>query len=68
MDLIKFNFYKVVRIMTNLEKLKTGTDDEIKKLCIQLAYRANNYTYQALQVSEWLQKECKTNEYGEIII
>ena len=54
--------------MTNLEKLKTGTDDEIKKLCIQLAYRANNYTYQALQVSEWLQKECKTNEYGEIII
>lgn len=54
--------------MTNLEKFKTGSEDEIIKLCTQLAYRSLDYTYQDLQVLEWLYKECKTNKYGEVII
>lgn len=54
--------------MTNLEKLRTGTDEEIKKLCISLAYRSNNYTTHDKQVIEWLNSEIKTNYYGEVII
>lgn len=54
--------------MTNLEKLQTGTYDEIKKLCISLAYRSMNYTYQERQVKEWLKEEVKTNYDGNVII
>lgn len=54
--------------MTNLEKLKTGTEEEIKKLCIFLAYRSGNYTYQERQVEERLNEEVKTNCYGRVII
>lgn len=54
--------------MTNLEKLQTGTEEEIKKLCISLAYRSNGYTFQDIQVKEWLRSEVKTNCYGEVII
>ncbi len=32
--------------MTNLEKFQNGTEEEIKKLCISLAYKSGNYTYQ----------------------
>ena len=32
--------------MTNLEKLQNETEEDIKKLCISLAYRSGNYTYQ----------------------
>lgn len=54
--------------MTNLKKLQNGTEEEIKKLCISLAYRSGNYTYQEHQVEEWLNKEAKTNCCGKIII
>lgn len=54
--------------MTNLEKLQNGTEEEIKKLCISLAYRSGNYTYQERQVEEWLNEEVKTNCYGKVII
>lgn len=54
--------------MTNLEKLKTGTEDEIKKLCISLAYRSSNYIHHDKQVEEWLGKEVKTNCDGKAII
>lgn len=53
--------------MTNLEKLKTGTEDEIKKLCISLAYRSSNYIHHDKQVEEWLGKEVKTNCDGKAI-
>lgn len=54
--------------MTNLEKLRTGTEEEIEKLCISLAYRSNSYTYQEHQVEEWLTEEVKTNCDGKVII
>lgn len=54
--------------MTNLEKLKTGTDEEIKILCKSLAYRSLHYTIQDLQVEEWLEEECRTNCYGDVIL
>lgn len=54
--------------MTNLEKLQNGTEEEIKKLCISLAYRSGNYTYQERQVEEWLNEEVKTNCYENVII
>lgn len=54
--------------MTNLEKLKSGTDEEIKKLCISLAYRSDNYTTHEKQVVEWLNNEIKINCDGEVII
>lgn len=54
--------------MTNLEKLQNGTKDEIEKLCISLAYRSGNYTYQEYQVKEWLKQEVKTNCDGKVII
>lgn len=54
--------------MTNLEKMQNGTEDEIKKLCIALAYRSGNYTYQGRQVEEWLNEEVKTNCDGKVII
>lgn len=54
--------------MTNLEKLQNGTKNEIEKLCISLAYRSNNYTYQEKQVREWLNEEVKLNSSGNVII
>jgi len=54
--------------MTNLEKMRNTTEEEIKKLCISLAYRSGNYTYQERQVEEWLNEEVKTNCYGKIVI
>lgn len=54
--------------MTNLEKLQNGTEEEIRKLCIFLAYRSGNYIYQEHQVEEWLNEEVKTNCYGRVII
>lgn len=57
-----------VTSMTNLEKLQNGTKDEIEKLCISLAYRSGNYTYQEYQVKEWLKQEVKTNCDGKVII
>lgn len=54
--------------MTNLEKLQNGTEDEIKKLCISLAYRSGNYTYQERQVEKWLNEEVKTNYNKNVII
>lgn len=57
-----------MRQMTNLEKLKTGTEDEIKKLCISLAYRSGNYIHHDKQVEEWLNKEVKLNSSGNVII
>lgn len=54
--------------MTNLEKFQNGTKEEIEKLCISLAYRSMNYTYQERQVKEWLDEEVKTNCYGKVII
>ena len=46
--------------MTNLEKFQNGTEEEIKKLCISLAYKSGNYTYQERQVEEWLNEKVKT--------
>lgn len=54
--------------MSNLEKLKTGTEEEIRKLCISIVYRSWNYTYQEHQVEEWLNEEIKTNCYGNVVI
>lgn len=54
--------------MTNLGKLQDGTEKEIEKLCISLSYRSNGYTFQDIQVKEWLNSEVKTNCYGEVII
>lgn len=54
--------------MTNLEKFQNGTEEEIKKLYISLAYRSGNYTYQERQVEEWLNEEVKTNCDGKVII
>ena len=54
--------------MTNLEKLQSGTEEEIKKLCISLAYRCGNYTYQERQVEEWLKQEVKLNSSGNVIV
>lgn len=54
--------------MTNLEKLQTGTKEEIRKLCVSLAYKSNNYTFHDIHVEEWLNSEVKTNCYGEVII
>jgi|UPI00054ED2DB hypothetical protein len=54
--------------MTNLEKFQNGTEEEIKKLCISLAYKSGNYTYQERQVEEWLNEKVKTNYEGNVII
>jgi len=44
-------------MMTNLEKLKIGTDKEVKKILITLAYRSLNYTKQERQVKEFLKEK-----------
>ena len=53
--------------MTNLEKLRTGSDEEILHLMQRFAYRSNNYTDQELQTKEFLQEECHVNYKGEAI-
>ena len=53
--------------MTNLEKLRTGTDEEVLHLMQRFAYRSNNYTYQELQTAEFLEEECYVNYKGEAI-
>lgn len=53
--------------MTNLEKLRTGTDEEILHLMQRFANRSNGYTYQELQTEEFLQEECYVNYKGEAI-
>lgn len=53
--------------MTNLEKLRTGTDEEVLHLMQKFAYRSNNYTYQELQTAEFLEEECCINYKGEAI-
>ena len=52
--------------MTNLEKLRTGTDEEVLHLMQRFAYRSNGYTCQ-LQTEEFLQEECHVNYKGEAI-
>ena len=54
--------------MTNLEKLRTGTDEEIRIILTSLAYRSNNYNYQELQVREFLKEEIRVNYRGEVIL
>lgn len=54
--------------MTNLEKLQTGTEDEILKLCISLAYRSNGYISMDRQVEEWLRDKVNMDCHGEIVI
>lgn len=53
--------------MTNLEKLRTGTDEEVLHLMQRFAYRSLSYTYQELQTEEFLQEECHVNYKGEAI-
>lgn len=53
--------------MTNLEKLRTGTNEEILHLMQRFAYRSLGYTYQELQTEEFLQEECYVNYKGEAI-
>ena len=53
--------------MTNLEKIRTGTDEEVLHLMKRLAYRSLGYTYQELQTEEFLQEECHVNYRGEAI-
>ncbi|MFR4368875.1 MAG: hypothetical protein ACLT4F_08860 [Clostridia bacterium] len=53
--------------MTNLEKLRTGTNEEILHLMQRFAYRSLDYTYQELQTEEFLQEECYVNYKGEAI-
>ena len=54
--------------MSNLDKLRSGTDDEIKILLTQLSYRANNYGFQELQVAEWMNQEVRVNIYGDVVL
>lgn len=51
--------------MTNLEKLRTGTNEEILHLMQRFAYRSLGYTYQELQTEEFLQEECYVNYKGK---
>lgn len=53
--------------MTNLEKIRTGTDEEVLHLMQRFAYRSLSYTYQELQTEEFLQEECYVNYKGETI-
>jgi len=53
--------------MTNLEKIRTGTDEEVLHLMQRFAYRSLSYTYQELQTEEFLQEECYVNYKGEAI-
>ena len=53
--------------MTNLEKLRTGTDEEVLHLMQRFAYRSLSYTYQELQTEKFLQEECHVNYKGEAI-
>ena len=53
--------------MTNLEKLRTGTDEEVMNLMQRSAYRSLGYTHQELQTEEFLQEECYVNYRGEAI-
>lgn len=54
--------------MTNLEKLRTGTDEEVEAVLIRLAFRSSEYIYHEEQVIEFMNDEAKVNKYGRAIV
>jgi len=54
--------------MTNLEKLKTGTDEEISIILTTLALRSEHYIHHERQIKEFMQKEVRVNYRGEVIL
>ena len=52
----------------NMDVLNNGTEEEKKIVLESFMYWLQNYTPHQGLVYEWLEKEPKTNCYGEIIL
>lgn len=54
--------------MTNLEKLQTGTEEEVKIILMRLAYRSNNYTSHDKQVERFMKEEVRINCHRDVVL
>jgi hypothetical protein len=56
--------------VTNLEKLRTGTDEEIESILIKLVLKSSNVeniNYEK-RVLQFMNEEAKVNQYGIAVV
>lgn len=49
-------------------KLRTGTEKEIKTILETFAYESSHCVYYYRIIEEFLNKDCKANKFGEVVL